>query len=211
MFELKHNPTTFVSVKTKTIVNKINPKSHPDQRFIVAISNNESKVIKEIYHDFYPRIETLIRKNRGTAQDAKDVFNDALRMIFLKSQKENITIEVSFYSFLRTICYRRWLNQLERLKKFNTDIENLPESSIDDDLLQDIMNNEKILFFRNHVKRLSEYCRQILELRFEGRKFNEIAEALNKNAGAVRKRSGECIKTLQEQVRNDPNFAEFKA
>ena len=189
---------------------RTNKKQHQDQRYIEGIARGDEKTLLEIYRNFRPRIEKLIRQNKGTIEDARDIFNTGLKIIFLQTQKKNLEIEVSFYSYLRTICYRRWLNQLNQQNKFTTDIESLPESASDQSVLKDITQSEKILFCRRQFSRLPERCREILGLKFGGLTYKDVAEKLDLNESYTRRKGSQCAGELVALAKNDPEFNDFK-
>ncbi len=204
-----HKQPIFAKVKTKTNVESTNKKQHQDQRYIEGIAQGDEKTLLEIYRIFRPRIEKLIRQNKGTKEDARDIFNIGLKIIFLQTQKKNLEIEVSFYSYLRTICYRRWLNQLIQQNKYNADIDSLSESASDESVLKDITQSEKILFCRRQFSRLPERCREILALKFGGLTYKDVAEKLNLNESYTRRRGSQCTGELVALAKNDPEFNDF--
>ena len=46
---------------------------HPDQKYIEALLNNDSRLINEIYAKYSHRITSFVRANNGSAKDAGDV------------------------------------------------------------------------------------------------------------------------------------------
>lgn len=183
---------------------------HLDQRFIIGLVESNSKIIEEIYSDYYPRIQSYILKNNGTIDDAKDMFNDSLRIIYLQGKNDNLILSKSFGAYLHTICKRRWLNTLTRSKKFTRDIENQTELASDENIGDAMIAHEKTLLFRKHFENLANTCKQILKLSIEGLNLREIAETLKLSYAYLRRARGECEKKLISSVKSDPIFNELK-
>jgi len=182
---------------------------HPDQKYIAGLVGGDAAVIDEIFRLYYGQIEAYVLKNKGTGDDAKDLFNESLKIIYLQG-RENLALNSSFIGYLRTICQRRWINELKRRQRFAPDIEKQPEQETDENLSEALVNQERTLLFRKHFGRLPERCRQILELSFEDFNHREVAEKLGLNYNFVRRRIGECIQQLISTVKEDPIYGELK-
>ena len=183
-------------------------KPHPDQKYIIGLVRGDDAIINEIFRQYYPQIEVYVLKNNGNVQDAKDLFNDSLKIIYLQGKKDLI-LHSSFIGFLKTICKRRWINELKRQKRFTPDVMDQQEPVSEEDFGKDLAEQEKTLLFRKHFKQLPNRCRQILKFSFEEMNYREIAEKLNLNYSFVRRRAGQCIKTLTAAVKADPIFKEL--
>ena len=70
---------------------KVAYKSYTDEEAIATIKNGASvdaeRILKSIYQKNFGIVEQHIRKNSGTSDDAKDVFQEAM-MVFYRNVKE---------------------------------------------------------------------------------------------------------------------------
>lgn len=190
--------------------NKLKSTHTEDQRFIIGLVDGDSKVIEQIYSDYFSTIQSYVLKNSGTVDDAKDLFNDSLKIIYLQGKNDGLILSRSFGAYLKTVCQRRWLNELKRRQKFIPDIEDQIEPVSDENIGEQLMAHEKMLLYRKHFGELPERCRQILELSIEGDNLREIAKKMKLNYGFVRRRIRECIGGLVKAVKSDPIFEELK-
>ncbi len=76
--------------------------------------------LREIYAKYLPRIARFIQMNGGSAEDAKDVFQEAIVRIYRKSKSPDFLITSQFYTFLYGVCRNLWGNQLQ--KKSRTEV-----------------------------------------------------------------------------------------
>ncbi len=183
-------------------------KVHPDQQYITGLIQGDSAVIHRIFEHFYPQVESYTLNNRGTVEDAKDLFNESLKIVYLQG-KDGLQLHSSFIGYFKTICKRRWINELKRRKRFTPEVEDQPEAVSDENLGKSIVEQEKQLLFRKHFQRLPDRCRQMLELSFEGLNYREVSEKIGLNYSFVRRRVNECIQKLMETVKSDPIFREL--
>jgi hypothetical protein len=69
--------TNNYGLRTKTM--------HPDQRYIDALRDGDHQVIKEIYARYAREAEQWVRANHGTTDDARDVFQEAVMVVYEKA------------------------------------------------------------------------------------------------------------------------------
>jgi len=161
---------------------------------------------------FYFQIKVFVTKNRGSEEDARDIYQDALMVIYQKQQKENLTLSCSFSTYLYSVCRLLWLKQLEKRKQHITVTE---ESGIyvdvNDNIL-DIFNlNEKYKLYQDHFNRLSFSCQKVLELFLAGIPLKEIANILGfKSEQYAKKRKYQCKEKLVSSIKNDPEYKKLK-
>lgn len=181
-----------------------------NKQYIQGLLTNDSKILQKIYADFAGRIQNLILKKGGTADDAKDVFHDALIVIYQKAKTSDFELTSSFYTYLYSICNFMW--DRKRKKKANNTVT-IPEDnrlSLDEDIVADILKREKQRVFKESLEKLGATCQQILRLFFARKSMTEIAETLNfENEHVARTRKYRCSKELEKLVKADNRYAEL--
>ena len=168
----------------------------------------DGKVLDFIYDNYFYRIQTFINRNSGTDEDAQDVFQDAILVIFQKLRKEEIVLNCSFGTYLYSICRLLWLKQLKMKSQKKAFIEESEETVKLDDTLDIIHEkNERYNLYLEHFNKLSYNCQKILELFLARIALKEIAKILGlKSEQYVKKRKHICKEKLVGSVKNDPKF-----
>ena len=100
-------------------------KPNHEQKYIIGLLEGDDAIIQEIYEKFFPMVETYFLNNKGSVDDAKDFFQNAL-MIVQKQGKEGLVIEQTFGGYVMRICKLRWINELNRRSRTFFDIDNQP-------------------------------------------------------------------------------------
>lgn len=72
--------------------------------YIKGLLNNDRKVLELIYANYSERVKNHIVKNGGTVDDAKDVFQEALIIIYHKAQTPDFELTSQFSTYLFGIC-----------------------------------------------------------------------------------------------------------
>ena len=189
--------------------NKANVATKTDQGLLDGLVSGDKMTLELIFRDYYPKIETYVLKNNGNQADAKDLFHESLKIIFLQAQ-EGLVLHTSFAGYLTRICKCKWINELRRKKRAANHQSDLTEPISEAEVIADIESSERTLLFQQHLKALPPRCREIISLTFEGLNLKEVAEQLKLNYSFVRRRYGECTKKLTEAIQNDPIYQELK-
>ncbi|WP_296383680.1 sigma-70 family RNA polymerase sigma factor [Winogradskyella sp.] len=177
-----------------------------NQGFIVAVQNNDTQVLKNLYVTNYPKIEILVLKNNGSKDQAKDIYQDAFLAVWqnIKQNKFVPKSESSINGYLYTIAKNKWLDVLRsqgykktivasQLNHF--EIKDEENNNIDDDILKDKRLEDVMLAFKN----LGQACKSLLrKFYFEKKSMNLIAEELALDSASTRNKKYRCMQKLRE-------------
>lgn len=91
---------------------------HPDQQYFDALRKGDQRLIREIYSKFSRSILHWVLQNNGEAEDAQDLFQDALMAIYDRyANRSDFQLTSSFGALLMTICRRKWYDRLAQKKR----------------------------------------------------------------------------------------------
>ena len=116
-------------------------QEHQDQRFIRGIAKGDIKILEEIYAKYSDPIVKLVRQHKGTKDDARDVIQEALTIIYLKTKKTDIQLTSKFLTYFFAICRNIWLKMLRA-----ADVDN------------NLEHNSEYLQFFSHFKMKCCWC-----------------------------------------------------
>ncbi len=69
---------------------------HIDNKYIVALRNNDTFVIEEIYKKYASKIKAMVCTNNGDENDAADIFQESLVYIYNRSLNTEFAITCPF-------------------------------------------------------------------------------------------------------------------
>lgn len=182
-----------------------------DLNFIDGLRRQDAKIIEAIYTQFRPRIVVFVKSTGGTPEDAYEVFQEALIVIFQKVKKEaDFQLTGAFYSYLYKVCWHLWTR--EAVKKYRKEVT-IPE---DDRLYyemtveEDLLSTQKYLLYRSKFLELSIRCQELLRLFLEKMKMKNIAEEMDYTSENVaKKQKHNCQKKLIQLIQASPLYQEL--
>jgi len=179
---------------------------------IKGIKNHDSSVLRHVYEKHYPIIEGYIIHNQGTRDQARDIFQDAMIIVYQRIKLNELELSCKFGTYLYAICKNIWMQErkkyLQRAEKLrhHTLVVNDPGPT-DDPLLQNHMTN----LFNKHFEALSKDCQKILSMYFNNFSVEDIRTAMNyKDLHHTADRKYRCKKSLINRIVNDPLFKRLK-
>jgi len=197
----------------KSTINRVKKERYNDREIIEGLRHGNDNVLNFIYKNYYGAVRNLVLNSFGSEEQARDIFQEVIIVIYNKLQDSNFKITSSFFTFFYAVVKNTWLDFRKRKKTnpidyaldFNDEID-VNSDDISFLATRALQNN----LFNSCLKQLSENCQKILELSMDYYSHKEIAVKMNLKSGAyVRKRKSECLKLLIEKIRKDTLFKEL--
>lgn len=176
---------------------------YSDEELLNGLVTRNEKVLREYYTLYYPGIRRFIVANNGNEEDARDLFQDALLILFQKVRGQQFELTCSLSTYLYSVSRYLWLKELEKRKKITHQTMD-PEDFIDTD--SDIGRlseyNERMRLYRIHFEKLSSDCRKVLGLFMEGHTIAEITIIMGYSSEQhTRNRRYRCKSLLIDSIR----------
>jgi len=183
-----------------------------DREIINGIKKCDSKVLKFIYTNYFPSIRQFIINNNGKLDDARDVFQDAMNVVFEKVRKNELELNASFGTYLFSIIKNIWFAELRRKKVQNLILGDLSENEeVEADVIPEITKSERQKLYLKHLDNLSHECRKVLDLMANEAQNREIQVQMGYSSEQyVKNRKAKCFERLMEKITGDPTFKELK-
>ncbi|MCO6488400.1 MAG: sigma-70 family RNA polymerase sigma factor [Phaeodactylibacter sp.] len=181
------------------------------QDLLKALLAGDNEGIREIYRLYLPRAANLITQNGGSAEDARDIFQEALIILYEKAGRPGFELNSSLYTLIYGICRNLWGNRLQ--KKSNRTVT-FPEDDkyrLDEDLERSIEEAEENRIFWDAFDQLGDDCRKLMRLFFDKVRMEKIAEIMGfGSVNYAKKRKFQCKERLIGLVRADLRFQDLK-
>ena len=112
-------------------INRIkNRRVNPDikeQELLKGLAVSDKKAIETIYKENYNMVQSLIINNDGTIHEAKDVFQEAMIILFEKARSGNFELTSQIKTYVYSVCRRIWLKRLQQLNRYSVEMESVAE------------------------------------------------------------------------------------
>lgn len=184
---------------------------HNDLHYIKGILSNDSASLETLYRKFLPPLYGMLRRNGGSFEDAKDVFQEAIVVVFHHAARPGFQLTASFQSYLLGIGRYIWLRQLK--KNARTEVTSEWEDGFDigADLEWKIFESEKQLLYKEKFAQIGKDCQQLLQRFFDREPLNNIANDMGYTEDYVKKKNKVCKGKLMELIQTDPRFKELSS
>jgi len=181
-----------------------------DKDYIKGLIRHDKVILDLIYKNFAPKIHRFIVSKGGSVEDAKDVFQDALMVIYTKAKEPDFELSSQFYTYLYSVC--RFVYDRKRKKKSNNSVTiTEQERFIDEqDIEREIIKRERYRVYQLNFKKLGALCQELLTLFYAKKTMGEIAHQLElKNEHTARNRKYRCQKELEKLITTDVHYEEL--
>lgn len=184
---------------------------YSDEQILKGILRHDNLILQYIYKQYYYSINYFIKKNQGSEDDASDIFQEAIIIIYRKIKENDLVFDrSSFKAYLFSVCRLLWLKQLEKRRvekeKLN---DSLPyqDDLYDDSLNEIVIKNERYGLYQRHFAELSTDCQKLLQLFFEKVQLKDIATIMGyKSEKYAKKRKFKCKELLISRIKQDAEF-----
>jgi RNA polymerase sigma factor (sigma-70 family) len=159
---------------------------------ITGITARKSNVIKYIYKTCYDPVRRLILMNKGTDEDARDIFQEALFTVYQKITQQKFQLSCAFSTYMYSVCRFLWVRELTKKKEFDNITDEFPDI-ISVGSLNPKVELAGLRIFQRHFNELCEDCQKVLRLYFNKVSLEEISEIMGyKNVRIARDKKYRC-------------------
>ncbi|HEX2968606.1 MAG TPA: sigma-70 family RNA polymerase sigma factor [Bacteroidales bacterium] len=181
-------------------------KEFSDIEIIECLRKRESYVVHYLQEKYMPLIRLMVFQGGGSSEDASDIFQDGLIIILEKIDEGDFVLKCKFKTYLYCVCENIWLTVLDKRKAAANYVSNTSEEYMEKDV-SDLM--DKALYetiFRDVFEAMDITSRNILNMYWEDKAPQEIADKLGLTNGYVRKRKCEAQNELIQKIKEHPGY-----
>ena len=179
-----------------------------DKYLLEGLAIQDKNAIESIYKSNFTMIQNLIINNKGTLNDAEDIFQEAMIVLYQKSIDKEFQLNCQLKTYLYSVSKRLWLKKLQSLQRFGIQADDVEDFiSVESDLQKHQQEQNQFSIMENAMERIGEPCKSLLEAYYIHRKqMQEIANQFNyTNADNAKTQKYKCLVRLKKLF-----FAEYK-
>ncbi|HMP92984.1 MAG TPA: sigma-70 family RNA polymerase sigma factor [Phnomibacter sp.] len=173
-----------------------------------GLAENDSAAIERIYKENYGVVQAFILQNNGGYDDARDVFQEAMVVLYEKSSQPNFELTCQIKTYLYSICRRLWLKKLQQQNRYAPNADGYEDLvPVEDEIEQKEKLDEDFALMDHAMKSLGEPCKSLLEAYYIHKKqMAEIADDFGyTNADNAKNQKYKCLMRLKKLF-----FAQYK-
>lgn len=187
-------------------------QSYHDDQILDALQEGgaaEDTCLRDLYRRELPRMLAFMRKNQGSDEEARDLFQDALIVFIEQVRSGKFRGDASISTFIYGVGRRMWLNRLKRKGIAARYLEEqLKDEPVQETPLRVLLATERDNAFRKLMAGIGERCRKLLQMKmYQQLSMAEIAIKMNfKNEQNARNKHYKCKAELRKIIIENPEL-----
>ena len=140
-----------------------------EKALLQGLARSDKKAIEIIYRENYNMVQSLIINNSGSPDDAKDIFQEAMIVLYEKVRSGTFELNCLIKTYVYSVSRRLWLKRLQQMNRFGewkkfkqalheTHIDLTQKGKIHSDKLR---GRAKVVYLWNKYKRVTAIAASI--------------------------------------------------
>ena len=106
----------------------------------------------------------LIINNNGTADDAKDIYQEAIIVLYNKIKAGDFELSSKLKTYIYSVCRRLWLKRLSQMNRYGGDIRDFQDYlPVEDEVEKHNDRDMQFSKMESALQLLGEPCKTIME------------------------------------------------
>jgi RNA polymerase sigma factor (sigma-70 family) len=172
-----------------------------EKALLEGLAKDNSLAIETIYKQNYNMVQTLILNNNGSTDDAKDIFQEAVVVLYEKVKSGSLELNCQIKTYVYSVCRRLWLKRLSQLQRFSPEVESIEELvMVEEEMEAHEQRNNDFQTMEKALQNLGEPCKSLLESYYLQKKsMQEIAGDFGyTNADNAKNQKYKCLMRLKK-------------
>ena len=179
-----------------------------EQALLEGLAQNDRIVIETLYTQHYKMVQALILNNQGTIDDARDVFQEAMIVLYEKARSGSFELNCQIKTYVYSVCRRLWLKRLQQMQKYVPEMNGMDELvPVEEEVESQEKRNADFQMMEKALSSLGEPCKSLIEAFYIQKKsMTEIAGNFGyTNADNAKNQKYKCLMRLKKIF-----FAQYK-
>ena len=172
-----------------------------EQALLQGLARSDKKAVETIYKSHYNMVQSLILNNSGSADDAKDIFQETMIVLYEKVRAGGFELNCQIKTYVYSVSRRLWLKRLQQMNRYAPALQGLENSvSVEEEMEQHEKINDEFQAMEKAIGSLGEPCKSLLEAYyFQKKSMHEIAAGFGyTNADNAKNQKYKCLMRLKK-------------
>lgn len=159
--------------------------------------SDRDKALRYIYKIHYMLAERHILKNSGTVEEAADIFQDAIIILYNQIRAKKFRNDASIKTYLYVIVKNRWIRELKKNPHQFSGIESI-DNYVAPNGLEHAKTPEHSELLHQLLEELNDECRKVLvDYYYKNQSMQEIKEGFGLSSEqAAKNKKYRCLQYL---------------
>lgn len=176
-----------------------------EEKLLRQLSSGDESALKHIYRKYFKSVLHLVTTNSGNEDDAKDIYQDSICVLYDAVRKPEFNITCSLNTYIYSIARNLWLKELRKRNNGNLRLKE-DEDYIDHDSNEEIdvfvEKEKKVDVMNESLNELGEPCKTIIaDFFYHKLSMEEIALKMGyTNAENAKNQKYKCFVRLKKLI-----------
>jgi RNA polymerase sigma factor (sigma-70 family) len=184
-------------------------KAEPQELILLeGLAKNDRQAIETIYSRHFGMVQSLIINNNGSSEDARDIFQEAMIVLFERARSADFELQCQLKTYLYSVSRRLWLKRLAQSQRYIPQVNGIEETvQVEEEVELHELKNLEYQLMEKALLGLGEPCKSLLEAFYIQRKnMSEIAGSFGyTNPDNAKNQKYKCLIRLRKLF-----FTEYK-
>lgn len=179
-----------------------------DREIVLGILNDSEEALNRLYKSYFPMVLQFILNNNGSADDAKDVYQEAIIVLYNKVKQGNFELSAKLKTFIYSVCRRIWLKKLNHQSNKTQNINDYEDVfAVEDDIEHHEEKDAQFERMKDALSQLGEPCKTIIEdFYIRNQTMQDICEKFGyTNSDNAKTQKYKCLQRLKKLFFIDSN------
>ncbi|WP_325635667.1 sigma-70 family RNA polymerase sigma factor [Parapedobacter sp.] len=175
--------------------------SEADAVILEGVARGDAGSLERLYRDYFPMILNMIVQNNGTEEEAKDVFQEAVIVLYDKVKQHDFELTSRLKTYIYSVCRRLWLKQLGSKDRTFRDVAAYEDIIVvEEDLAMHEEKDLQLTMMEQALDELGEPCRTIIrDFYIANLSMQEICDKFGyTNADNAKTQKYKCLQRLKK-------------
>ena len=172
-----------------------------EKELLQGLAVNDKKAVETIYKENYNMVQSLIINNNGSADDAKDIFQEAMIVLYEKVRSGSFELNCLIKTYVYSVSKRLWLKRLQQLNRYSPPIDDLESPvPVDEDMEDHEKRDAEFEMMNKGISSLGEPCKSLLEAYYLQKQNMQVIAANfgYTNADNAKNQKYKCLMRLKK-------------
>ncbi len=179
-----------------------------DRILLEGIAAEDKQAIEQLYRQHYTMVQSMVVANAGSKDDAADLFQETVIVLFEKVRTGNFDLQCLLKTFIYSVARRLWLKKLQLQQRFISGHDDIEETAVvEEDLEVHLKKQQDFVIMEAAMNKVGEPCKSLLQAFYLQKKhMNVIAQEFGyTNADNAKTQKYKCLVRLKKLF-----FAQYK-
>ena len=135
-----------------------------EKELLTGLAASDKKSVETIYQENFNMVQALIINNNGSADDAKDIFQEAMVVLYEKVRSGSFELNCQIRTFVYSVSRRLWLKRLQQQNRYSDPGDSMESVvAVEEDLEAHEQRNAEFDMMEKAINNLGEPCKSLLE------------------------------------------------